>query len=190
MQTSSRKQHILEAAAILFRDRGYAGTSMRDLAQAVDLQASSLYNHIESKQHILREICFANADRYAAGMDQVEREYHRATDRVRALIKLHLEIATQDFTSITAFNDEWRHLDEPFLSSFKEKRRNYETRFRKILQQGIDNDEFKGMNTTATLFTVLSALRWVYDWYHPGRKEEVGQVEQTICKLVLEGLRK
>lgn len=190
MQVSSRKQHILEAAARLFRDRGYVGTSMRDLAQAVDLQASSLYNHIESKQHILREICFANADRYAKGMDRIESTCERATDRVEALIRLHLDIATQDFTSITAFNDEWRHLDEPYLAAFKERRRNYETRFRAVIQQGIESGEFKPIDTTAALYTILSAMRWVYDWYHPGRESEVANIERTICRLVLNGLAK
>ena len=60
-KVKTKKQLILEAAARLFRDKGYAATSMRDLARAVDLKASSLYNHIGSKEEILQnisEICY------------------------------------------------------------------------------------------------------------------------------------
>ena len=68
----NKKTQILEAAAILFRDKGYSATSMRDLASVVDLKASSLYNHIKSKQEILREICFDNANRFIQEMNKVE----------------------------------------------------------------------------------------------------------------------
>ena len=187
--SSPRKQHILEAAARLFRDRGYAGTSMRDLAEAVNLQASSLYNHITSKQDILREICFNNAYRYLDGISQVEEKFASATEKVQALIGLHIEVATQDFTSITAFNDEWRHLKEPYLSHFRELRRAYESRFRDIIQQGIDSGEFTALDANAALYTILSAVRWVYDWYRPERRGEVEAIRRTISRIILDGLR-
>ncbi len=187
--STSRKQHILVAAAKLFRDRGYAGTSMRDLAEAVDLQASSLYNHITSKQDILREICFNNAYRYLDGIGQVEERFSSATERVNALISLHIEVATQDFTSITAFNDEWRHLKEPYLSHFRDLRRAYENRFRDIIRQGTESGEFVSVDANAALYTILSAVRWVYDWYRPERQGEVESIRRTISRIILDGLR-
>ena len=65
MPKASKREIILTAAAKLFRDRGYQATSMRDLAEAVELKASSLYNHIGSKEEILKEICMANADKFS-----------------------------------------------------------------------------------------------------------------------------
>lgn len=188
MASPTKKQQIMEAAAQLFRDKGYSATSMRDLAQAVHLQASSLYNHISSKQEILCEICFSNAQRFNAGIIAVEEKYSSAKDRVQALIHLHLDVATQDFTSITAFNDEWRHLDEPELSKFRQMRKEYEGRFLAILEDGMTNGEFRRMDTTVTLYTILSSLRWVYDWYKPGKKLSAEDVEQTIIQLILQGL--
>jgi hypothetical protein len=54
----SRREYILEEAATLFKERGYAATTMRDLAEKLDIKAASLYNHIASKEEILKEICF------------------------------------------------------------------------------------------------------------------------------------
>ena len=73
----TKKEIIQEAAAHLFRDKGYSATSMRDLAEAVNLKASSLYNHISSKEEILRNICFDNAHRFISGMEEVEKSILR-----------------------------------------------------------------------------------------------------------------
>ena len=56
----SKRQIILEEAAKLFKDKGYGGTSMRDIAGQVGMEAASMYNHIKSKDEILEIICFQN----------------------------------------------------------------------------------------------------------------------------------
>ncbi|MCB0639346.1 MAG: TetR family transcriptional regulator [Lewinella sp.] len=178
----------MEAAAELFRDKGYSATSMRDLAQAVHLQASSLYNHIQSKQEILREICFANARRFLAGITAIEAEYATATERVRALLELHIQVAVQDFTSITSFNDEWRHLDAPALEEFMTLRRAYEQRFIGIIQAGIEAGEFKAVEPRIALYTLLSSIRWVYDWFKPNQRLTIDDVRASVQQLLLSGL--
>ncbi|MCB0375037.1 MAG: TetR family transcriptional regulator [Sinomicrobium sp.] len=184
----NKKQLILEAAARLFRDKGYMATSMRDLAQAVDLKASSLYNHISGKEEILREICFSNAERFHRELKTIEEREEFAEAKVRALIRLHIQVATEDITSITAFNDEWRHLTEPYLSEFTALRKDYESRFRAIIESGIKNGAFKAFNTNIALYTMFSAIRWIYDWYQPGKSISIEQLEEQIAGLLLDGL--
>ncbi|MDX1941575.1 MAG: TetR/AcrR family transcriptional regulator [Saprospiraceae bacterium] len=184
----SKKQLISEAAAQLFRDKGYTATSMRDLAEKVNLKASSLYNHIGSKEEILRDICFANGQRFNEGMEEVEQLDAPAAEKVRALIRLHIQIATEDVTSVTAFNDEWRHLSEPYLSDFRQLRRNYERRFQAIIEEGIRNGEFKPLDPFATLYTIFSSMRWLYDWYKPERKVSPEQLYEQISTLLMSGL--
>jgi|APTNR8051073442_1049403.scaffolds.fasta_scaffold00447_4 AcrR family transcriptional regulator len=185
----TKRQAILEAAAVLFRDKGYNATSMRDLAQAVQLQASSLYNHIQSKQDLLREICFNNAQRFLDGIIEIESRPATAAEKVEALIELHVSVATQDLTSITAFNDEWRHLEEPHLNKFKSLRREYENRFKAILAQGMQDGDFRKLDPQFALYTLLSALRWVHDWRQPGRRQAVESVRTTLSTMLLNGLR-
>ena len=69
---ASKKGLILLKAATMFRQRGFSATSMRDLAEAVGIEAASLYNHIRSKQEILEAICFEMANLFNEHMDQVE----------------------------------------------------------------------------------------------------------------------
>lgn len=184
----NKKQNILEAAARLFREKGYMATSMRDLAQAVNLKASSLYNHINGKEEILREICFSNAERFHWELDRLEQREESAEEKVRALIRLHIQVATEDITSITAFNDEWRHLTEPYHSEFIAQRKAYEARFRSIIEAGINDGSFKDFNPSIALYTIFSAIRWIYDWYKPGKSIDKQQLEEEIAGLLLNGL--
>lgn len=188
--SKSKKQIILEAAARLFRDKGYPATSMRDLAQAVDLKASSLYNHISSKEEILHKICFDNARHFLYAMQEVEKKEGSATDQVKELLRLHIRLATEDPTSVTSFNDEWRHLSEPQLSDFKALRKDYENRFKAIIKTGIENGEFNSLNANIILYTLLSSIRWLYDWYHPDGKITAEELVENLLDLLLRGLIK
>jgi AcrR family transcriptional regulator len=184
----TKRQVISEAAAKLFRDKGYSATSMRDLAEMVQLKASSLYNHIGSKEEILRDICFENARRFQTGMEQIEHLGGSAADKVKALLRLHIAIATEDVTSVTAFNDEWRHLSEPYLSEFKAMRRDYEHRFQAIIEAGIRQGEFKNLNAFTSLYTIFSSVRWLHDWYKPERNTSPEELFEQISTLLLQGL--
>ncbi len=189
-KNKTKKQVIFEAAALLFRDKGYSATSMRDLAEKVNLKASSLYNHIGSKEELLREICFANAGHFRRAMAAVEAMEATAADKVRALIRVHIDIATSDFTSVTAFNDEWRHLSEPHLSEFKALRRDYEKRFQAIIESGIEQGAFKQLDSFTALYTIFSSMRWLYDWYKPERPVTPDQLYEQISTLLMSGLEK
>lgn len=187
-EPKSKRDEIREAAARLFRDKGYAATSMRDLAGAVDIKASSLYNHFDSKEDILRQICLDNALRFLAGLQEVESSAVSVTEKLRALIGLHIRIATEDLTSITAFNDEWRHLNEPYLSEFKAIRRDYERRFQAIMEDGMNKGELRPMDPHIATYTLFSSMRWLYDWYKSGKRISTDDLQRDISALLMNGL--
>lgn len=187
-EPKSKRDEIREAAARLFRDKGYAATSMRDLAGAVDIKASSIYNHFGSKEDILRQICLDNAQRFLAGLRKVEVSEGSATDKLRALIRLHIQIATEDLTSITAFNDEWRHLKEPYLSEFKAIRRDYERRFQTIIEDGLRKGELRPIDPHIATYTLFSSMRWLYDWYKSGERISADDLQRDISALLMNGL--
>lgn len=186
----TKKQVILEASAKLFRDSGYAATSMRDIARAVHLQASSLYNHISGKQEILSSICFQNAYHFLDGLKEIDANNEDTLSKLEAIIQLHLIIATEDITSITSFNDEWRHLEEPQLNEFILLRKQYENRLKEIIEQGIKEGAFKDINSTIMLNTILSSIRWVYDWYKPDGNQSIETIGKSVIELLLSGIKK
>ncbi len=188
MTKNSKKEKIFEEAAILFRDKGYLATTMRELAARVDLRVSSLYSHIGSKEEILHKICFDNARRFLKGLKQVEMQPVSPVQKVEMLISEQIRIATNDITSVTIFNDEWRHLSEPYLGEFLRMRKDYERRFIKIIQMGIDNGDFVQIDATVALFTLLTSLRWLHRWYPSRKGISIKSLEREILKIILHGL--
>lgn len=188
MALSPTKKKIFEEAAKLFQEKGYLAASMRDLALRMGLQVSSLYSHIGSKEELLQKICFDSARVYLDGMKQVEDMEACPTEKVRQLISLHINVATTDVTSVTIFSDEWRHLSSPYLQEFLGIRKDYERRFSRILQQGIDAGEFAEVNVTVSLFTILTSLRWLHRWYPDKRGISVKSLEAEILKILFEGI--
>ena len=184
----TKKQIIHEAAVRLFRDKGYSATSMRDLADAVNLKASSLYNHISSKEEVLKDICFENAHRFLDGMKEVEAMPGTATEKVEALLRLHIQTATGDAASVMAFNDEWRHLSDPLLGKFMALRKDYESRFLAILNAGMQAGQFQKIEPIIALHTIFSSIRWLHDWFQPGKKLTAEEVEEHVVRMLRDGL--
>lgn len=184
------KQRIFEEAARLFQEKGYLSASMRELAERVDLRVSSLYSHIGSKEELLHKICFEGARAYLEGMKETEASDASPAEKIRALLSLHIRLATEDVTTMTIFGDEWRHLSEPYLTEFLEMRRDYEQRFTRLLQQGIDCGELAPLNPTIALFTILTSLRWLHRWYSEKRGMSVAVLEEEILRLLFHGISK
>ncbi len=188
-QKKTKKELVFEAAGKLFMEKGYLAASMRELAERVGLeQASSLYNHLKSKEEVLRKICFDNANKFITGITGIESQQVSASEKVKQLIELHIRVAIEDFTSVTVFNDEWRHLSEPFLSEFLALRKDYETRFKNIIDEGIASGVFKKINPTVALYTILTSIRWIHYWYNEDRNPNRAALEKDITGLLLTGL--
>lgn len=169
--TKPQRQRILEAAAHLFQRQGYPATTVRALALNVGLSASSLYNHIKGKQELLQEICFSSAQRFEYGIAKLEHQQLDGPTLLRGVISLHVRLALQHPETVTVFNDEWRHLEQPLLSEFLRKRKEYEVRFSALLQNGIEAQELIKQDLTIAVPTLLASLSWIYQLSKPEQRE-------------------
>jgi TetR/AcrR family transcriptional regulator, cholesterol catabolism regulator len=181
----NKKQEILEAASQLFREKGYAAASIRDLALKVGLEPSSIYSHIESKEELLVTICLNCADRFTAGMKEISESESSPKKKLKKLIKLHLEIAYNDPTSVAVFSDEWKHLPESAMIPFMRSRKEYATQFKSILKEGKHIEQFQFADDEIVFNIIINALRWTY---FATEKPESEKLYEAISKFILNGL--
>ena len=184
----SKRQIILEEAAKLFKDKGYGGTSMRDIAGQVGMEAASMYNHIKSKDEILDSICFRISDVYIAHLQDVEQLPLSFGEKIRTLIRLHIQLMVEDGPAVSVANHDWKYLPNARLQEFTVARRAYEKGFAALIAAGIAAGEFQTVNPTVALFTILSAVRWVELWFQPGRSLSAQELEDHIITMLLKGL--
>jgi AcrR family transcriptional regulator len=185
---SAKRELILAEAAKLFKDRGYSGTSMRDLAGQVGMEAASMYNHIKSKDELLDTICFRISDTYISQLAEIERTAIPYGEKIKSLVRLHIRLMVEDSAAVSVANHDWKYLPEPRLTEFKQARKNYEKGFAALIEAGIAAGEFRPVNVSVALFTVLSAVRWVELWYRPGRGLTADELESNILTVLLGGL--
>lgn len=186
----SRKAQIEEKATTLFREKGYAATSMRDLAQVLGIEAASLYSHIKSKEEILQKICFKMADEFFDAWKEVEMADYTYTQQMEKAAIAHVKVITANTDASAVFFNEWRHLSEPHLSEFLQMREDYEGRFISIIERGMEAGEFQRVDSKFMMLAIISSLNWTHNWYKPGRKLKPEEVAKKLSNLILNGLKK
>ena len=186
----SRKEQIEEKATTLFQQRGYAATSMRDLAQVLGIEAASLYSHIKSKEQILQKICFRMAEEFFNAWQEVEQEERSQAAKLEKAMIAHVKVITRDTAASAVFFNEWRHLSEPHLSEFLSMREDYEGRFIQIIKEGMESGEFNPVDEKFTMLTVLSSLNWTHNWFKASGSLSPEEVGLRLASLLLNGLKK
>ena len=182
------KADIINIAGDLFSERGYHGTSMRDLAKTLDLQGASLYSHIKSKEQMLWEIVNHVADEFLYHAQAIPQE-QSPEQRMTQLVQAHLSVIAHELQYVTVFYQEWKFLDEPLREAIKERRDAYEAYFRQTIEDGIREGVFVVNDAQLATIFVLSALNWTYHWFHPDGSLSIEQVSEQYTTLVLRSLK-
>src|SRR5262249_16125597 len=139
---SARRTELTRAAARLFAEKGYHGTSVGDLAEALGVQKGSLYAHIESKADLLWEVAREGSEAFHRPLDQVPEE-GPVGERTRAALRGHLGVVADQLDVATVFTREWRSLDGERRDAFVAERRRYEERFRALFREGRELGELR-----------------------------------------------
>src|SRR5688572_27180790 len=167
---ASKKEFILKKAAQMFREKGFAATSMRDLAETVGIEAASLYNHIRSKNEMLESICFDVANRFTIFMDELESGNQGTIKKIETLLRFHIKQMIETFEEVIVCDREWKHLDEPYLSNFHNQRRSYRKRFAAIIEEGISKNEIKKIDAPTAVLIMLHSVNGIESWHRSTAK--------------------
>lgn len=174
----------------MFRERGFAATSMRDLAESVGIEAASLYNHIRSKNEMLETICFDVANRFNTNMDEIETSPQKSITKIETLLRFHIRQMITKFEEVIVSDREWKHLDEPYLSNFHNQRRVYRKRFAAIIEDGIRKGEIKKIDAPTAVLIMLHAVSGIESWHRSNARIDEQELENNMVMIMIDGLRK
>jgi AcrR family transcriptional regulator len=184
---ATRRDDLTREAARLFAERGFHGTSMDALAQALGVQKGSLYSLTGSKQQLLYETMRGGADAFHAALDDVP-EDAPAVERVRDALRGHLRVVAEQLDVATVFTREWRYLEGEYLDEIVAERRRYEERWRALLRDGVETGSLRvDLDVGATSLLVVSAANWAYTWLEPGRDTDA--LADRFTAILVDGIR-
>jgi AcrR family transcriptional regulator len=190
MVETTRRQAIEDVASDLFRERGYAATSVRDIARALSVKGASLYAHVTSKEDVLWAIVDRAATRFEAAADRAEAEAEARrpgdpTEVLAALVRAHVDVLTADVDEAGVFVSEWRALGPERRAAILDRRDAYEQRFRRRIVDGIAIGAFSITDPAVASSALLSALNGLATWYDPDGRLSADRIADHLVDLML-----
>jgi AcrR family transcriptional regulator len=184
---SQRRSELTREAAKLFARKGYHGTSVGDIADALGVQKGSLYSHISSKEDLLYETLREGAAAFHEALDTIPEDLP-STEKIRFALRGHLRVVAEQLDVATVFVQEWRYLEGDRREEFVAERRRYEERIRELFREGRELSELRAdLDENVAALVLLSAANWAYTWLQPGR--DTDELADRFFAILLDGSR-
>ncbi|MBN4016583.1 TetR family transcriptional regulator [Rhodospirillaceae bacterium AH-315-P19] len=186
------RQEILDAAAALFRQKGYYATTLRDIASGVGMKAGSVYYHFDSKEQILEAVLdIGIEDVFKDVRHKVEGMAKNASwrERFHVAMEAHLASLVQHGDYMSANVRVFSQAPEHIRNRHMKIRRAYEDYwadlYRRAQKAGAIRD---GINLTALQALVFGAMNWTIEWYQPGR-EKIETLAEAYTDILMNGIQ-
>ena len=185
------QKRVLDAAARIFRDFGYAGATMRGIAEEAGLKAGSLYYHYKSKDELITAVLDLGMNASIAAMKAALAALPpEATGRQRLEVAFRSHVATiianGDYSLATS--RVYGQVPEAIRIQHQTLRDPYGRMWREILTTAQKRGEFRAdADLTLARLLILGALNWTTEWFKPGSRS-IDDVARGFAAIVMDGL--
>lgn len=185
---NQRQLRILYGAARLFKDKGYAETSVRDIAAAVGVRSGSLFYHFKNKEEILAAVIEWGVREALERADYALNGARGARERLEALSRAHLEtLLGETSEAMAATLYEWRSLSSDPYEEILSLRDEYEAMWQEVLEEASSEGIIPPGDVALLRRFALGALNWTVQWYSSDGELDVEGLTQGFMCLLLRG---
>jgi TetR/AcrR family transcriptional regulator, cholesterol catabolism regulator len=184
------RDDILDAAAQVFRRKGFHGTSMQDIAGAVNLQKASLYHHVSSKQEILLALLDRALGMLTERIATIASGSEAADEKLRQMIRTYLTLLAEnpDLSSVLLF--EHRSLDHKSHAKHIPNRDRFEKLWQDVIIEGVHSKLFVCENVGVVVRGLMGLLNWTLTWYRRDGSMSIEEIADQYVDLLYAGLLK
>lgn len=183
-----RERQILDTAAVLFRERGYQGMRMDDLAAAMNLNKGTLYHYFPSKAELLYRIYLDTSSEFIEAI-----RVHPAdapADELLALVISDIAAAIEQRRDyVTVYFQEMHWLDKWLAPDRFEEINALQVEFRNyitgIIERGVKDGTFRPLDASVAAFAVIGMVGWTYQWFTPEGRYTMDDVAGIFTDLAL-----
>lgn len=180
---------IREKATELFFLKGYAGTSLREVAAATGLQIGSLYNHIASKEDLLLQVMGGVIDDLLAEQDAAKNAEGDVVDKLRAVIDCHVRFHAQHAPEVHIGNSNLVALSDDARETIIEKRNTYERNIQELVEEAGQAGLASVLDARLHTFSILGMGIHIAAWYRPDGRLSLDAIAETYTTLALRELK-
>jgi AcrR family transcriptional regulator len=186
--SEAKLQHILLHAAQIFAERGFEGTSIRDISRATGISLSGLYYYFESKQKLLYLI---QQNTFNLILDRLAVRLEGVGDpqaRLRVLVQNHIEYFLSHPSEMKVVSHEDEALESPFRQQIDTIKRRYYALGREIFEAVADEGVTPGLNKRVAVLSLFGMTNWIYKWHNPKIDPDAEGLTDVIVGIFLRGV--
>ena len=180
--SATREDEILAAAARIFREKGYHGTSVQDIADSVGLLKGSLYHYIRSKEELLARLFDGALEGTLRELEAIAARDASATERLREMVKAYVAAVTANLDAVGLYLREWRALPPPELSRLRARRRAMRALFEDVIADGARRREFVADDVKVSTLAIMGMANWLFEWYRPRGRMTAERLADEIAE--------
>ena len=182
-----KKREILHAASRVFRRRGLQSTGMRDIATELNMAVGNLYYYFKDKEALLAFVQEDTLEALLELADRVRSQKLRANGRLFMLIEEHV-VRLNEGTPGSLAHLEVEALGETWRREVQERRDEYESAFRGILEEGIAAGVFRPVDSKVSALAILGAVNWTVKWFRPEGRKTAREIGREQAELLVRGV--
>lgn len=186
----ARWHQILAGAAEVFRTKGYAQSSLRDVAEAVGIDRASLYYYVSSKEDLLIELVRGPLTDIEKRINAILSTPDSPEEMLRKAIVSHLESYEAGWPESFVFLS--LNIDElgKSVNDFAELAKRYHAALLRIILDGQSAGVFRSdVDASVVMHGILGMCNWVHRWYRPGGRNTLGEIGQMFASMIIDGVR-
>lgn len=185
-RSDAQRQTILNAASLLFIEKGFGGTNINDIADAVGMTRTALYYYFPSKESMLEALTREVTERAGELTKEVAQRAELAPDEsLRQLIVQHAGLVLSHPLQFRIAERSEGSLPEDQRLAAQAARRAVRKDFVDIIRRGIDQGVFRPVDADVAAFSILGMCNWCAWWFDSRRGESADTVVETIASLGL-----
>jgi AcrR family transcriptional regulator len=184
---SGKREAVLRMAAQVFNERGFAASTLDEVAERLNITKPTLYYYVSSKDEILYECVRMGLTLLQEAIQLAGASGGSALDKLVVAMRKYAEIVTMDFGMCVI-----RVGEDPLpLQSQRQLRRMksaIDQEFRELIRQGVEEGSIRSCDPKITAFALAGALSWIGRWYQPGGELTPSQIADHCVALLVNGL--
>jgi AcrR family transcriptional regulator len=185
----NREAEVLQAAIVVFWEKGYAAASVQDVADRVGVLKGSLYHYIDSKEDLLFRIFDESHRQASAILEEVAAIDAPSIERLRTYVERYLLWYLTNLERVSLYLSEWRYLSGARLAKVMEQRRTYEGFVRGLIVAAQEeSDVAASVNAKFASFFILGALNGVPTWYRRNGPDPPEEIAKEYAVMALDVL--
>ena len=194
MRTSSSRRElvmseILEHATRLFAERGYDGTTLQDIADAIGITRPGLYNYISSKEQLLAALVRDVSENTAHNIRAVRlRTDLSSVEKLRAVVRALVLQRARAPERFRVLDRTEAALPEEVAALHLKARREVLAEMRTIIEEGVSRAEFRPRDERLAALSVIGMCNWVAWWFHPGSSHPAEPVADQLAQNAVDML--